>query len=350
MPFPGTQDIRTLFPRGFNASGTGSGGGSDTDGTVGSGTVMPASPVNPAFPTRIYGQDFLTDCNRGSFLATYKGSRTYNLAEAAAGNGIMDAYPTTYHDTRSKHVSELVDGRYGMYDPGGLSVSNSVMHQRIWFDPTLVMGGVTGHMRVSCPVPKLSATSWEYVGSSRVSVRARCVTPMPTIKVAWLGWPQNNASTTKATAGIPDSTSPTGFRGGDGELDWPEQDPLTSSDTCGWFMHKQNALSSDTNSTPIYGNKQTSGRSTVNFADGQWHTYTWERIVGSYNTSTKTWVGQSWKCFVDGVQIGTTQTQAVPMTPMRYALQTETTLSYSTPLNTSVDGDVEVDWITVDVP
>src|SRR5207237_1691808 len=119
MPFPGTQDIRTLFPRGFNASGTGSGGGSDTDGTVGSGTVMPASPVNPAFPPRIYGQDFLTDCNRGSFLATYKGSRTYNLAEAAAGNGIMDAYPTTYHDTRSKHVSELVDGRYGMYDPGG---------------------------------------------------------------------------------------------------------------------------------------------------------------------------------------------------------------------------------------
>jgi hypothetical protein len=115
-------------------------------------------------------------------------------------------------------------------------------------------------------------------------------------------------------------------------------------------MHKQNAKSTDTNSTPIYGNKQTSGTSTVNFADGSWHTYTTERIVGSYNTGSSSWVGQSYKAFVDGVQVGSTQTSAVPMTPMRWVWQTETSLSYSTPLDQTIDGVVEVDWATVDVP
>lgn len=305
-----------------------------------SGQDMPLTA--PAGWTRYWAQDFDRDCSRGSFLATYCPSpATFDAARAAGtstvkGDGFVNAYPTTYHDTRSKNSP--VDGKYGVYDPGGISCSGGVMALHIWWDASL------GQMRVAAPAPKLSASgTWGDLGSSRRTVRARCILPLNTIKVAWLDWPANNSSTSNATAGIPNGTG--GFVGGDGENDFPEQDPLTAAAKAKGFTHRQNAVPTATGTA-----KQIEVDSTVNFADGNWHTWTTERITGSYNTTTSSWVGQSWKCFVDGVQVGSTVTQQVPMTPMRWVLQTETTLSTSTPLDQTVDGIVEVDWITVDVP
>lgn len=303
-----------------------------------------------AFPNRLFLQDFNVACPRKQFLAAYYGDGVFNATTSGAGQGKVNAFPPGYHDTRSKQTG-VVDGKFGVYDPDGLRCAGGSMFMHVWYDPTLVANNsagspVTGLMRVSAPTPLLSPVSdgsggWGFVGSSRriVRCRANIATTRATTKVAWLGWPIHAGNTTSAQAGIPDPMSSTGFRGGDGEWDWPEQQGSTAD----WHMHLQNAKSGD---SPF----QASGSSTVDFFDGAWHTFESQRITGSYNVGTASWVGQSGKFFADGVQVGSTQTQKVPLTPMRWTLQTECTLSSSTPLDTTVDYEIEVDWIVVDTP
>lgn len=297
-----------------------------------------------AFPNRLFLQDFNVACPRGEFLAAYFGAGVFDAAAAGSGLGLVSAFSTGYHDTRSK--LSPVDGKYGVYDPGGIRCAGGSMFNHIWYDPTLTVGAQTGLMRVCAPNPLLSPTSdgsgnWGFVGSSRRIVRCRVVTATTrnTTKVAWLGWPIHAGNTVGATAGIPDPSTATGFRGGDGEWDWPEQQGSVAQ----WFMHMQNAAKGD-----VVG--QTSGTSVVDFFDGAWHTWESQRIVGSYNVGTASWVGQSGKFFVDGVQVGSTQVARVPMTRMRWTLQTECTLSSSTPLDHTVDYEIEIDWIVVDIP
>lgn len=302
-----------------------------------------------AFPNRLFLQDFNVACPRGQFIANYFGDGIFNATTSGAGQGKVNAFPTSYHDTRSNQAA--VDGKFGVYDPGGLRCAGGSMFMHIWYDATLVANNsagtpVTGLMRVSAPTPLLSPVAdgsggWGFVGSSRriVRCRANIATTRNTTKVAWLGWPIHSSNTKGALAGIPDATTTTGFRGGDGEWDWPEQQGSFAA----FNMHLQNAKSGDT----VY---QTSGTSTVDFFDGNWHTYESQRITGSYDVPTASWIGQSGKFFVDGVQVSTTKTSRVPMTPMRWTLQTECTLSSSTALDHTVDYEIEVDWIVVDIP
>lgn len=315
-----------------------------------SGVAMPASA--PAGWTRYYGQDFKTDSARGEFLAAYYSTATepWNAAAAAAGNGLVNAFPTSFNDTRSK--LHPVDGRYGKYDPANIRTSGGSMFMRCWYDATLTSGGVTGHYRVVCPVPLLGPKAaggggWGHIGSSRRTVRARANgANFAGIKIAWLGWPLSGHSTnTGATAGIPDATSATGFRGGDGEWDFPEKNAGTSGNTAA-FVHFQNVKTADSPN-------QVSRVTSVNFWDNAWHTWTSERIVGSYNVGTASWVGQVANFFVDDVQIGTTLTSKIPMTPMSWRLQTETIMdstALANPLPLTTDAEIELDWITVDVP
>lgn len=305
-----------------------------------SGVDMPTTAPSGWQP--LFRQNFNTPCARGSFLAVYGGA--WNPTEALTF-GRFGAYPTTSKDSRLQHVGTTnppVDGHGGRYDPAGISCVDGKMQMHIWWDPTL---DGTGNMRVCAPVARMSNIStWGDIGSSIQTVRARYVGSNRTMtKIAWLRWPSSNKSSTLATAGIPDSTSTTGFRGGDGEYDWPEQD---DGDHADWFMHKQNAKTTDTSSQ-----KQSVGASTVDFYDGNWHTWQNKRVTGSYNTTTSSWVGQLGQCFVDGVQVGVTQTASVPMTTMRWVLQTETSLGrLDLPLDQTLDYLIEVDWMTVDVP
>lgn len=334
------QPRRLIVPRGYVSATGGGGGGGDGGGTSPSGVDMPTSA--PAGWTRYWAQDFNTDCTGTNFAAVYYGSGTFNAAAAAAGGGLVGSYDNSV-DTRGKNVASTVDGRAGRYFTKNLSVSGGVLRMHMWWDPT------NNWMSVCAPIPKLSASGRGYIGTSRRSIRARVVigTTRATTKVAWLSWPQSDHSTTLATAGVPDASTTTGFRGGDGEWDFPEQD---TGSTVHAYNHKQNALRADTASTPIFGNYQQQFDSTTDFFGGAWHTYTDERVAGSYNSATSSWVGQSGKFFVDGVQLTPgTITSRVPMTPMKWVWQSETTLSYSTALNTTVDYYIEVDWATVDI-
>lgn len=198
----------------------------------------------------------------------------------------VGVYPGNYVDTSKR----------GHYDPSILSVAGSVLRKRIHTTPD-------GVHHVAAILPELSfAGKWGDVSGGRFAVRFRA-DRLPTYKIAWLLWPQSG-------------TWPR-----DGEIDFPECD--LDGDTIQGFMHRQDATA---------GSDQSSFRSAASL--DQWHTCTIE------------WrAGVSLALFLDGVQLGATQTVRVPSTPMHWCMQTETILNKATPIDDTVAGNVEVDWV-----
>jgi hypothetical protein len=108
-------------------------------------------------------------------------------------------------------------------------------------------------------------------------------------------------------------------RNRDGEIDFPEMN-LDSSNLFG-YVHKVNATS---------GSDQSWSRTKVNMSD--WHTAVVEWSPGVVVFR------------LDGVETGRT-TERVPSTPMHWVLQTETALHDAAGPDSSVRGNVQIDWV-----
>jgi hypothetical protein len=291
----------------------------------GSGSIIDpgdvtSSPSGQAMPTaNIAGwniswyNDFLIQANEGQFLNVY-GSSTYNAAQAK-GNGRLGAYPVGYNDTRSKLVPPGDPTNYGHYTPNYISCSDSILKYNIKW--------VNGQAQSCCLIPKLSAVGkWGSVEGGRFSVRARA-DQIPTYKVAWLLWPRIGGNTSGATSGAIDPNTGL-YIGGNGEIDWPEQD--LDGEKTKFFMHRDNGK--------VNNDQYSAVAPSTSLNDAGWHTYTIEWLMG-----------QSCKVFVDGVQVGVTQTSRVPSAAMDWKMQTETVLSSLTPLIPGGNGFVYYDWI-----
>ncbi len=191
------------------------------------------------------------------------------------------AYPTTYRDTSKK----------GYYDPANISVADGTMSIRVRSQH----GTPTG----AAPQPEINQLDRFNQLYGRYEVRFRAE-KVHGYKIAWLLWPKSEVWPR------------------DGEIDFPEGD-LDGQISA--FMHWQGG---------------TSGGSQDKFVgapnDEAWHTAVIE------------WEPHSVTFILDGREIGKS-TSRIPNTPMRWVLQTETTLTGVTPTNTS--GSVHVDYARV---
>lgn len=255
-------------------------------------TVAPSSPSGLAMPTaapsgwhRVVGEEFKTNVGLGSFPGTVY-------------SGTMRAYPNNYFDTSKK-------GQYNAATTA--SVTSGVLKKHIYTDSA-------GRPQVMALVPYIGGSGlWPGQLYGRYSVRVRVPTPIVGYKVAWLLWPDVGTNTT----GEADGT------GGNGEIDFPENNLRTLSSTSG-FVHYQGAT---------VGNDQY-GTGNIAVDMTQWHTYTIE------------WSPNLVRFLIDGVVKGSTTTR-VPNTKMHWVLQTETELTSTYPASTAA-GDVLIDWVTVD--
>jgi Glycosyl hydrolases family 16 len=206
------------------------------------------------------------------------------------------AYPSTEVDTSG-------NGRY--FPERGLSQHDGFLD--IWLH-TETIDGVATHI-VEAPSPRLptetgTSTSRLY---GRYVVRYRAAV-MPGYKTAWLLWPQSEVWPR------------------DGEIDFPEAG-LNGVSTITAAMHRQGATSGDD-----YDFFDTD---TPNAGSG-WHTAAVE------------WTARGCKFILDGSVIGSSSDR-VPNTPMRWVLQSETSLS-GTPPSDTVSGHILVDWVVVYAP
>jgi len=192
------------------------------------------------------------------------------------------AYPDGWHDTSGN----------GTYSPSTVaSIANGLLNMYIH-----TANGV--HM-VCAPEPILPGNTLNQL-YGRYVARFRS-DALHAYKTAWLLWPASEVWPR------------------DGEIDFPEGD-LDS--TIGAFMHHQGGTS---------GGDQDAYSTTT--------TYT------SWHTAVIEWKPDSVTFLLDGVQIGKS-TSRIPNTPMRWVLQTETTLSGQVPSNTTA-GNVQLDWVAI---
>lgn len=236
---------------------------------------VPAKPVDPPVGDLpgwhlIFADNFTKDCAEGEFLSTYPNWR---------------AYPNTYKDT----------SKNGTYEPNIISVHEGLMDMHVRTEG--------GKHLVAAPQPRINGASGargQLYG--RYSVRFRCPVPLPGYKVAWLLWPDSNASA-------------------EGEIDFPEGN--LGGGTIGAYSHDVNG----THSHNAFG-----ADTHKSFTD--WHVATVE------------WLPSGVTFYLDGAKLGTSSQLGTPKTPMHWILQTETALSGAAPA-ANVSGHVLVDWVAV---
>jgi hypothetical protein len=172
-----------------------------------------------------------------------------------------------------------------------VSIANGVMN--------LDLHTENGTHLVAAPapmIPGLNGTKAQLYGRYAMRFRADSVAGY---KTAWLLWPQSEVWPR------------------DGEIDFPEGD--LNGSICA-FMHRQDA---------------TTGSDQDGFCTSQkyptWHTAVLE------------WTPTAVRFILDGVVIGA-PTSRIPDTPMRWVLQTETSLSGVVPADSAV-ANVQIDWV-----
>jgi beta-glucanase (GH16 family) len=185
----------------------------------------------------------------------------------------------------------------GVYAPDKvLSTANGVLNYDLHTD------SATGKPVVAAPMPR--GYSSQLYG--RMSVRARA-DAIDGYKIAFLYWPSTG-------------------NWAEGEIDGPETG------------------NTDLQSSPYLASKQLGNLSSTFqkvTAPGvpnmnEWHTYTVE------------WTPDSITYLVDGVKAGAITDKAyIPTTKMRFVMQAETEIK-STPPASSLRGNVQVDWVTLD--
>lgn len=218
---------------------------------------------------------------------------------AVYGNRMMFYPPRVdqafYTDTKKR----------GHYETNNLSADGGMLRYHVHTT-------ADGIHHVGAIIPTLSAKdaahgAYGSVSGGRFAVRWRS-SRLPTYKVAWLLWPK-------------DSDWPK-----NGEIDFPECS-LDGASTIHGFMHRQGAT---------VGSDQDSVSTTAKPTD--WHTCVTEWVMG-----------QSCKFFLDGLLIKTVRDR-VPATPMRWTLQTETSLDTTKPIDNSAAGYVDIDWLAYWAP
>ena len=193
----------------------------------------------------------------------------------------------------------------GHYEAQNFSAEGSLLRLHVYTS-------TDGIHHVGAWLPTLSAKDAAHgqygsVTNGRFAVRFRS-DPLSTYKQAWMLWPMDGK--------WPEH----------GEIDFPERS--LNGDTLQGFMHREGALPESQGG--LGGKDQ--DRVSVAFDKTKWHTCVteWE-------------MGKVCKFFLDGKLLGTF-TDRVPAHPMRWTLQTETSLDKTQPINNSVHGYVEVDW------
>lgn len=195
-----------------------------------------------------------------------------------------DAYPEPWRDTSGN----------GLYSPQRtVSIADSTMD--IWLHTE------GGQHLVAAPMPKLPGGKHQLYG--RYAVRFWADT-IPGYKLAWLLWPESEVWPQ------------------DGEVDFPDQD-LNPGARIHAFMHRQGAT-----------------------AGSDQDAYTTEvPISGAWHVAIIEWKPDSLTFMLDGEVVGHS-TQRVPNTPMRWVLQSETSLRPEAPAD-ATEGHVKIDWVVV---
>lgn len=213
-----------------------------------------------------------------------------------------------YFDTSRDPSYGRPAGQWGLYSaPRTCSVSSSVLRIR---PHTEGLRPMVCNILPLATMPVYPAL-WTGQLYGKFEVVARFRNVLPGYKVAWLLWPMVGSNTTGAANGI----------GGNGEIDFPERN-LSSLDAVTGYMHWQNG----TKGSDQY-------QSTMACDMRLWHKYTIEWTPGACAFS------------VDDFIFGRF-TDRVPNTPMRWGLQTETTLTTLAPPVDS-QGDIEIDWLAM---
>lgn len=238
----------------------------------------------------IWNEDFDVDAPLGAFPSVYVGK--------------VDHYPPTYFDT-SRNAGRPA-ATQGQYDAARtVAVSGSVL--RKWLHSEYAGPSIPPRPKVCALLPVIPTTvassKWRYQTYGRYAIRARVTSAMPGYKFAWLLWPQSDDSSI------------------DGELDCPERN-FDTLGSAGAFIHHAPAIPA-----PNQHGFAVSADLT------QWHTFVTEWSPGLV------------RFLCDGVEFGRS-TNRVPARPMRWVIQTETTVT-STPPSPSVQGIVEIDWAAV---
>jgi beta-glucanase (GH16 family) len=185
------------------------------------------------------------------------------------------AYPCCWGDTRYKQGDTVNGGIYTGTDRMFHDAANGILELRLYRDST-------NQPRSINPSPRVNGSTF-YQLYGRYEIRMR-TTSSEGWKTSYLLWPQSEQWPR------------------DGEIDFPEAD---FPDTVSAFTHRQGATS---------GSDQDAFHTNYRLTD--WHTYVIE------------WAPSSVKYFVDGTLIGHS-TSRVPNTPMRWQLQSETSLNWS---------------------
>ena len=205
-----------------------------------------------------------------------------------------DAYPgwNGYDGARdtSKNYGRVL-AKQGLYDSDATcSVHDSMLD-------IYVHTPADGTPRIAAPLPRPTSAAFNQL-YGRYAVRFRSDV-VQGYKVAWLLWPQSDDWA-------------------EGEIDFPE---TSLGGTIEGFSH------------------QVDGDPAVN----QWHVDTGE-VMTEWHVAVIEWTPTVLRFKLDDLSWQTTDTDAIPHTPMRWTLQTETLLS-STPPPTNAAGHVYIDWV-----
>ena len=203
----------------------------------------------------------------------------------------LGSFPAAVSDRWAAYPYPYKDSsKYGTYWPESVvSVSGGLLDKHIRTE-----GGVS---MVAALLPRLPRPTLY----GRYSVRYR-FDSLPGYKVAWLLWPDSGDNQI------------------DGEIDFPE---MNLDATTVWaYSHRTDSTGS---------------------GDQAW--FNAPMATGSWHTSTIEWSPNLVVFRYDGVEIGRTF-ERTPDTPMHWVLQTETSLTAGHAPDPSVDGHVQVDWVT----
>jgi hypothetical protein len=253
-----------------------------------SGQVPFLGPL-PLFRSVGWAEDFDTDVALGAFPGPYLTRlNVYGPPH----------FPGYYDTSRNPYYNRPV-GQWGEYRADRTaSVDQGVLRIRMHTE------GIRPMVFNLLPSFGEKIGNWYYQLYGAYEICARFPSAMPGYKIAWLLWPSSNDGR------------------GDGEIDMPETD-LASLTSVGGFVHRIDGTSG--------GDQHVMAKYALDMR--QWHRYRIE------------WAPNSVRFYIDDVETGE-WTERIPNTPMRWAIQCETTLTQAAP-DPKVQGDILIDWMTI---
>lgn len=198
------------------------------------------------------------------------------------------SFPGSYRNKWASYDGHGDTQGGGVYNSDIISMNNGVMD--------LYLNKQNGKGQVAAPVPLVNG-EWNSQTYGKYTVRFKA-DAIPGYRTAWLLWPSSG-------------------RWSEGEIDFPE-----------------GALTGQ-----IMGFNHCVNNPAVNCA----YTFTGAKFT-SWHTASVEWTPAGVKMFLDGKQV-MNSTGAIPKTPMRWVLQTESSTSDTSKMTTP--GHLQIDWVTM---